>query len=151
MNGIISNIKDFYVYYHTLAEIKRENPYEWVIKTSLCKRRDFVSAALDGLAFLVHNLALAAFSALAVVFTAGLVRRFRASFFKNAYEGVVHAGSIFVSIGGILSPQTINQDFLKLNANEYRQAIEPGALTDTASLLGGMIVRRRPPIELARA
>lgn len=150
MNAILFNIKDFYFYYHTMSEIRSENPDEIIIKTSLCTRVDFISAAFDGLTFLVYNVALAALSALAVIVTAGLKRSFRASFSKNAYEGIVHAGSIFVSIVGIISPQTINQEFLKLNVNEQRLAVAPDtidSLVDMASLLGPLFMRQRLPIK----
>ena len=147
MNGIISEIKYFYCYYHTSAELKRENPSEWVIKTSLCKRTDFVNAAFDGLAFLVYNVGLTIFSAIALVTTAGLIPSFKASFCKNAYEGIVHAGSIPVSIMGIIFPQTVNQNFLKLTVLEIKKGIEPGhTLTEVASILGGIVLRKRRPL-----
>ena len=145
MNGIISEIKNFYFYYHTSAEIKRVNPNEWVIKTSLCKRTDFVNAAFDGLAFLVYNVCLTVFSAIALVATVGLIRSFKASFCKNAYEAMVHAGSIPVSLAGVISPRTVNQNFLKLTAQEFKQRIDPD-LTEVASFLGGIVLRKRRPL-----
>lgn len=146
MNGIISEIKDFYVYYHTSAEIKRENTSEWVIKTSLCKRTDFVNATFDALAFLVYNVGLTVFSAIALVATVGLIPSFKASFCKNVYESIVHAGSIPVSLVGIISPQTVNQNFLKLTPLELKHGVEPGTLTEVAGILGGMVLRKRRPI-----
>lgn len=146
MKGIVSEIKDFYFYYHTSAEIKRENTKEWVIETSLCKRTDFLNAAFDAIAFLVYNVSLTVFSAIAVITTVGLIPSFKASFCTNAYEGMVHAGSIPVSLVGIIFPQTVNQNFLNLTTQQSKYIIEPGALTQVAGILGGIVVRKRRPI-----
>jgi hypothetical protein len=147
MNGMISEIKDFYIYYHTSAEIKPENTKEVVIKTSLCGRMDFVNATFDALAYLVYNVALTVFSAIAFVFTLGFVPSLKASLYENAYEAMVHAGSIPVSLVGILSPQIINRDFLNLTVHESKQAMEPGTLTKILDLLGnGLVLRKRRPL-----
>lgn len=146
MSRITSEIKKFYFYYHTSAEIKRENTAEWMIKTSLCKRIDFVNAAFDALAFLIYNLGLTVFSAIALVATLSLIPRFKASFCKNAYEVMVHAGSIPVSLVGIISPQTVNQKFLKLTSQEIKHGIAPGTLPEVAGILGGIVLRKRRPI-----
>ena len=117
-----------------------------MIKTSLCKRIDFVNAAFDALAFLVYNVGLTVFSAIALVTTVGLIPHFKASFCKNAYEGMVHLGSIPVSILGIISPKTVNQKFLKLTSQELKHGIALGTLSEVAGILGGMVLRKRRPI-----
>lgn len=146
MNGIISEIRDFYFFYHTSAEITGGNP-SGVIKTSLCKRTDFVNAAFDALVFLVYNVGLTVFSAIAVVATVGLIPSLKACLYKNAYESMVHAGSISVSLIGIISPQTINQDFLKLTAREFQIEIKPDT-KKMVGLLGGIVLRQRRPVRV---
>ena len=143
MNGIVSGIKNFYSYYHTSAEIKVENPTQWVIKTSFCKRTDFLKAACDGLAFLINNVCLTVLFATASVVTLGLVSSFKASCCQNAYAGLVQAGSIPVSIFGIIFPQTVNQNFLKLTPMECNLQISGNELPVYAVLLGGIVARQR--------
>jgi len=145
MNGIISEIKDFYFYYHTSSEIKREDPSKCVIKTSLCNRIDFVNAACDALAFLVNNVSLTIFSAIALVATVGLIPCFKTSLYKNAYEVMVHAGSIPLSIIGIISPKIVNQKFLRLTPQE-EHIKAPDTLSEIAGFIGGIVLRKRRPI-----
>lgn len=143
MTGLISEIKSFYTFYHTCTEIKPENTKEYVITTSLCNRADFMRATLDALTFLICNVALTIFSALAVVATLGLIPKCRMSLCKNGYDAIVHAASIPISLLGIISPQTINQSFLEITPHTLKHAIKPGALTETAGLLGGITLRQR--------
>jgi hypothetical protein len=147
MSGINSEIKNFYFYYHTAAEISPEHPNEIVVKTSLCKRMDFVNAACDGLVFLVNNLGRAAISAIALAFTLGFHPSFKASLYSHAYEGLVHAGTIPVSIAGIISPSKINRGFLNLAPVEIRQPRTPDNLTMAASLLGTLVMRTRHTVQ----
>lgn len=147
MSRIISDVKDFYFYYHTFAEIRPESTGELVTTTSLCKRTDFVSAAFDALTFLVYNVGLTVFSALALVATVGLIPYFKASFCKNAYEGMVHAGSIPISLVGIISPKTVNENFLNLPSLELKTEA-PDTLSQIAGLVGGMVIRQRLPYRL---
>ncbi len=145
---MISEIKDFYFYYHTTAEIKYNNTSEWILTTSFCKRMDFLNATFDALAFLVHSVALTVFSAVASIVTFGLATRFKACFCKNAYEALVHASSIPISLVGIIFPKVINKDFLKLTPIELKHGIEPGTLKEVAGILGGIIIRKRRPLKL---
>lgn len=115
---MISKIKDFYFYYYSCIEIKPENTKEMVVKTSECKRMNFVNATADALLLLISNVALAIFSALAVIATLGRCACFKDFVYKNAYESLVHAGSIPISLIGIISPQVINQNFLELSSSE---------------------------------
>lgn len=147
MLSMISEIKDFYFYYTTSAELKPENPTEWIIKTSLCTRSDFMHASLDGAAFLVRNIGIVALSGIAVVATAGLNPRLKASLRSNAYEAVVHAGSIPISIAGLISPDAVNRDFLKTIEHEEKKRVEGNAtFPKIAVLAGGIVMRKRRPI-----
>jgi len=143
MAGLISEVKDFYVFYHTSAEIKPKNTKEWVIKTSLCKRDDFMFATFDALEHLIYNIALTILSAIAVIATLGLKPSCKVSLRENAYDAIVHACSIPVSLLGIISPQTINQSFLKITPHKFKHAIKPGVLTEAAGFLGGITIRQR--------
>lgn len=143
MAGIVSEVKSFYTFYHTYAQIKPENPKEWVTKTSPCKRADFMWAILDALDFLIYNVALTIFSAIGVIATLGLKPSCKVSLRKNGYDAIVHACSIPVSLVGIISPQTINQRFLKIVPHEAKFPAKPGVLTEAVGHLGGITLRQR--------
>ncbi|MBY0528788.1 MAG: hypothetical protein K2P51_01210 [Rhabdochlamydiaceae bacterium] len=146
--GIVSEIKDFYFFYHSCAEIKPQNTKEYLIKTSLCGRMDFVAAAFDAHAYLIYNVALTVLSATAFVFTLGFIPSFKASLYENAYDALVHAGSIPVSFLGILFPQIVNRDFLKLTAHESVETLDSGTLSKVIQLLGkGIVLRKRRPLQ----
>lgn len=141
--NFVADIKKFYTYYHTSVEIKRKNPTECVIKVALCKRSDFVKSFFDAFVLLINNLALAIFHGFAVIPSIGCISKFKAGFRKNVREGIVHAGSIPLSLIGILSPQIINKNFLNLIAQECVQEMEPGGLSEAVSILGDMTMRQR--------
>lgn len=147
MSNLSSDVKSFYSYYYITAEITKANPSEWVVRTSLCNRWDFACAACDALAFLVYNVTLTIFSAIAVIFTLGFISSFKASFCKNGYEGLVHACTIPISIVGILFPEKINQDFLNLTILEYREPVTQNSLTDVLNIVGTIVLRKRHVIE----
>lgn len=142
MNGIILEIKRTYTYYYSTAEIKH-NTNELIIKNSLCKRTDFMNAAINSLSLLVYDVSLAIFSAIATVATLGLVSSLKASLFKNVYEGIVHGCSIPVSLVGIISPKIVNHGFLNINIKtpESKKQIALGGLTELAKQ-GDVLIRK---------
>lgn len=142
MKTITSEIKDFYFYYHTRAEISSEK----VIKTSLCTRSDFVMATFDALVFLIQDVCRAFFASIALVFTLGLNPSYRALLCYNLYEGVVHMGSIPVSLCGIISPQKVNECFLKITPIERRGEIKEVQVKNVVDILGTIVLRKRRPL-----
>lgn len=145
MNGIISEIKNFYFYYHTAGVIKKEDPNELIVKTSLCTRMDFVNAVFDGLAFLICNVATTIFSAIVVTATMGFAPKFKKYFYKNSYEAIVHAGSIPVSIIGIIHPKIVNRHFIKQKLQELKIERKPDTLSSIVNLVGTIFIRKRLP------
>lgn len=87
------------------------------------------------------------FYALAVVVTVGLIPRFRDYFCKNGHKIIVYAGSIPVSIAGIISPQTINKKILNLTPYKCKKDVESTTLTYAVKCIGTICMRQRIPIK----
>lgn len=134
MSNIISDIRAFYSYYHTVGKIAPDNRKELVFETAPCKRIDFLCASLEALGLVIQNVALAILAGVANIATLGLISQFRTSLCKNAYGAVVHAGTVPVSLTGVLFPQIINQSFLKITS--YTSRCNANTLGKMGALFG---------------